>query len=294
MSRNLPYGYDAPEPEPSLSHTHTEEEEVVEHEHTEVNLGDEIVCDTLVADEYVKAPEIHVGDYAITQDGGYIKMTNLETTLLQSGMILVSGALSVAGESVNPAAYAHKTAVTAEIAGALDDYREFYHLSETADAVVANHRMEVPSLNIEEVELTTDADGHLNVAATLDVQALQIDGVVFDMVGHNTTLDEHGEFFEGVEMTDDPGDPDTKVYVWSVDHELRSLDEPAKTTRNAGILRVNDHFSVHEPGRKSSIQSFYNASTERPGIVHINVPWVSDANSLHVDPDDCVVPTGFS
>jgi hypothetical protein len=177
----------------------------------------------VTADIDIRTLELHLGSMIMKEQNGAVHASAFGTSLLVATSVQTSSLL-IAGTEFNPNEYATHAEVTTDVAEALVDYREFYHLSETADAVVANHRMEVPSLNIEEVELTTDADGHLNVAATLDVQALQIDGVVFDMVGHNTTLDEHGEFFEGVEMVGDPGDPDTKVYVWDVDHELRSLD----------------------------------------------------------------------
>jgi hypothetical protein len=116
-------------------------------------------------------------------------------------------------------------------------------------------------LDIGDKELRIETNGHLSMGAIVDVDGLQIDGVTFDMDGHNAVVDQHTEFFSGVTITDadydlpygeNTGDPDTVVYKYSVNQELRSLPAdqliPTNTTLDPGVFRVNDHFSVHEPG----------------------------------------------
>jgi hypothetical protein len=229
----------------------------------------------VAADVDIRTPELHLGSLVMKEQNGAVHASAFGTPLLVATSVQTS-TLVIAGTQFVPGEYATMADVTAELVDTLVNHQPYSHITEVPGAVIIDEHLEVPSVDIGSVELRI-VDSNLVVNSMVDVSALRIDGVEFDMVGHSTQVDQHSNFFQDVSIA---GEDTFRTFEYDVCQSIKTVENdvnPGHTVPHPGVLRVNKHFTVGEPGRAhTEYAGLVGVMTERPGLVCINAPWIED------------------
>jgi hypothetical protein len=129
MSRNLPYGYDAPEPEPEEDHSH--EFSVVAEMPDYINCETLTAAVTVVADVDIRTPELWLGAMVMKEQNGAVHAPAFESSLV-SATIVDAGALRIAGVQFVPEDYATHDGVTNTVV----EHEPFSHITEVEGVAV--------------------------------------------------------------------------------------------------------------------------------------------------------------
>ena len=136
----------------------------------------------MAADVDIRTPELHLGSLVMKEQNGAVHASAFGTPLLVATSVQTS-TLVIAGTQFVPGEYATMADVTAELVDTLVNHQPYSHITEVPGAVIIDEHLEVPSVDIGSTELRI-VDSNLVVNSMVDVSALRIDGVEFDMVGH--------------------------------------------------------------------------------------------------------------